>query len=72
MLKKTKDQYHRYLDVRQYLLSNGYYLLSNNETQNDKMISKYEVWMNGLSNQYCIEAYRDGYCAIYKETHSIK
>lgn len=72
MLKKTKDQYHKYTDVRQYLLSNGYYLLSTNETINDKMIAKYEVWMSGLSNQYCIEVYRDGYCAIYRETHSIK
>jgi hypothetical protein len=72
MLKKTKDQYHRYSDVKQYLISNDYYMVSSNEVLNDKIIGKYEVWMHGLSNQYCIEVYKDGYCAVYKETHSIK
>ncbi len=71
MLKKTKDQYHKYTDVKQYLISNGYHLLSSSGV-NDRIVSKYEVWMNGLTNQYCIEVYVDGYCAIYKETHSIK
>ncbi len=72
MIKKTKDQYHKYTDVKQYMISTGYHMLSTTEIPNNTIIEKYEIWMKGLSNQYCVEVFKDGYCAIYRETHSIK